>query len=102
MTDQHLVAVAYYLREEWEALRALAPDPDVLEDTYDEWFAFYTESIAGFRAAGVQPKRVDVRLSEFLDWCRLKRRRPDGAARAAYTLDVLARASKDGVVLPDA
>ena|SRR5258705_11430923 len=102
MKDEHVVGVASYFREEWDALRSLAPDAEVLEDTFDEWAAFYRDSIGRLREAGLRPKRVDIRVHDLLEWCRLQGRRPDGAARSEYTSDVLQRATRSGIILPDA
>jgi hypothetical protein len=96
------MGLAFYSPEEWEALRTAVPDPEALEDTYDEWLAVYRDGVAKLRASGFRPKRVDIRLDRFQDWWRRNGRRPDGAARAAYAADLLRRFSIEGFVLSDA
>ena len=102
MKFEQMLGIAFYSREEWEALRAVAPDADVLEETYDEWLTVYRSSVASLRAAGIRPKRVAIQLGQLQEWCRLNGRRPDAEARAAYASDVLRRLSIEGFVLPDA
>lgn len=101
MSD-HVVGVAWYFPDEWEQLRAVAPDPDVLEATYDEWASVYKDGIKLLKESGMRPLRVDVHLDALLAWCQRSGRQPDGAARAAYAVDVLQRSTEAGILLPDA
>jgi len=97
-----VVGVAFYSREEWDALRAASADPDILEDTYDEWLDSYRAGVTSLRASGMLLKRVDVRLASLEAWCRHNGKCLDGEARAAYAADLLRRLSNEGFVLPDA
>ena len=96
------IGIAFYLPEEWEALRAIAPDPDVLEDTYEEWLGVNQEGVATLRMQGMHLKRVDVHVRDLAQWCQKQGRRPDGAARSAYVADALRRLSLEGFSFPDA
>jgi hypothetical protein len=98
----HKVGVAWYFPDEWERLRAVASDRDVLEDSYEEWATVYKDGIKRLKAAGMRPLRVDVHLDAFLAWCERSGRQPDGAARSAYAVDVLQRSTEAGILLPDA
>jgi hypothetical protein len=98
----HVVGVAWYFPDEWERLRAVAADPEVLETTYDEWASVYKDGITLLKKAGMRPLRVDVHLDAFLAWCERSGRQPDGAARSEYAVDVLQRSTKAGILLPDA
>ena len=102
MDDARIIGVAFYFPEEWEALRAIAPDSDVLENTYEEWLAVYKDAVASLRKNGMHLKRVDVRVRDLVQWCQRRERRPDAAARAEYAVDVLRRLSREGFSFPDA
>ena len=66
-------------------MRDEAADPEVLEETYEEWLAIAQKAVLGFAQQGVRFERVDVDLEELLVWCRANNRHLDGKARAEFT-----------------
>ncbi len=86
-----IVGVAWYSAAEWAQLRAIAPDADKLEATYDEWVAVAEKGLRDLRSAGLAPERVPVRLDLLRAWCDARGRRPDAAARAEYAAAELQR-----------
>jgi len=84
-----VVGVAWYSRETWNQLRAVAPDGADLESTYDAWVAVFEHGFAQVRAAGVDPRRVELDLPAFMEWCRSSGRPPDSGARAEFVSEQL-------------
>lgn len=86
-----VVGIAWYTEGEWGRFRAAVSDPDRLEPTYAEWVAVAEKAMAEFRKAGLNPRRVLIRVEAFVAWCESEGRLPDSGARAAYVTEVMAR-----------
>ena len=80
------VALAWYRREQWALLRAIAADADKLEQTYDEWLAFASEELRKLEARGLQVHKIDVEIGALTRWCENEGRPVDGEARAQYAM----------------
>lgn len=80
-----LFGVAYYSRAQWPRLLAAAADREVLEDTHDEWVAFYNSTVAKLGGAGGKWVRVPIDVDELVAWCVQQGRPLNGAARAEFT-----------------
>ena len=72
-----------------------AADPDVLEETYEEWLGIAQKAVLDFGRQGVRVERVDVDLEELLAWCRANNRPLDGKARAEFTTRQLRQQHED-------
>jgi len=90
------VGVAWYRDSEWEKLRQLAADPEILEETYAEWTKVYENGIRQLRASGLVPERVEIDVEELRAWCTAQKCPLDGKARAAFATEILSRRSKQG------
>lgn len=80
---------AWYSPEEWERLNAAVPDPERLEDSYEEWEAMASASFAEIKEAGLDLVRVPVEAEEFLAWCSDNDLRPDSGARSRFAAERL-------------
>ncbi len=90
------VGVAWYRESEWEKLRQLAADPEMLEETYAEWTKVYEDGIRQLRASGLVPERVEIEVEELRAWCTAQECPLDGNGRAAFATEILSRRSKQG------
>jgi hypothetical protein len=79
-----VVGVAWYRREQWPRLREIAADPEMIEETYEEWFEIAEERFGDIRLPGVQIKKVDVDVEELMAWCQERGFLIDSRARAQY------------------
>jgi len=82
-----LTAVAWYTREEWDAVRQEASDPEVFDASYNEWQANATRVFEQLREEGVPVQRVFVRAAELRTWCAQQGIPRDGKARSTYAAD---------------
>jgi len=89
--DEMVVGVAWYSRDEWPRVRAIAADPETLEASYDDWLKAFTESRAALRHAGIVAEDVPVIADELKAWCAREGRPIDGDARAGYAAEQLRR-----------
>ena len=79
-----MCGAAWYTRDQWEQMRAVATDPDRLESSYEDWLDSYEESVSHLAAQGLTVERVAMEVEEFVDWCRQKGLRENTEARARY------------------
>jgi hypothetical protein len=91
-----VLGVAWYSPAEWERLREAVPDPERLENSYEEWEGMALSALAQLEEAGITPERVPVEAEQLLAWCRDSDREPDSAARAQFAADRLRQRDPDG------
>jgi len=96
-----MVGVAWYDPSEWNSLRRVAPDAHKLETTHAEWLIVAERGINDLASAGLQPRRIPVKLAELLAWCDVHRRVPDASARAEFVSQELRRLHQAGLLTPD-
>jgi hypothetical protein len=84
-----LTAVAWYTREEWDAVRQEASDPEVFDASYDEWQANATRVLEKLREQGVAVQRVFVRAAALRTWCAQHGISRNAQARSRYAADRL-------------
>jgi hypothetical protein len=82
-----IVGIAWYRPEQYELLRALASDADSMANTYEEWLAGVTKTMAELRQRGIVARRVDVEVRELAAWCEQHGRPLDGKARSIYAAE---------------
>lgn len=82
---QRVVAgIAWFRSDQWELLRSVASDPDILEQTHAEWESLAEETIRDLAREGLLARKVDVDVNDLRAWCIAQQRPLDSAARAAY------------------
>ena len=91
-----VAGVAWYQPEQWPLLKKNAADPDVLEDTYEEWLKMAETAVINLEKQGVLIERVTINIEDLLRWCRARNRPLDGSARAEFTTRQLRRKHEEG------
>jgi hypothetical protein len=75
-------AVFFVTESEYAKLQAACPND--FPFTYPEFLARVDEGTAGLEKQGYKARRIEVRIDDFLAWCKTERREPDNLARANY------------------
>jgi hypothetical protein len=83
------VGVAWYRPDQWDRLRDLAADVEVLEATHAEWLTFATRALEDLRERGVPVQKVHVDVEEIWAWCQRQERPMDGEAKADYVVTMM-------------
>jgi hypothetical protein len=83
------VGVAWYTGEQWAAVRAVATDPDNLEDTYEAWVAMAERALQELAQTGLRPEKVMIDSQALRAWCQRGGRPVDAEARAAFAAELL-------------
>jgi hypothetical protein len=91
-----LVGMAWYRREDWNELRRIFTDADILHDTYEKWLysALKIESTA--KRFGHRVERVVIDPATFPDWCRERGLATNAEARTRYATEVAGRKHGEG------
>lgn len=79
-----VAGIAWFRSDQWELLRSVASDPDILEQTHAEWESVAEETIRDLAREGLLARKVDVDVNDLRAWCIAQQRPLDAAARAAY------------------
>jgi hypothetical protein len=87
--EEKNVGVAWYRPEQWERLRELVVDPEVIENTYEEWAHMAEEKMGELLKAGIEVWKVPVDVEELHAWCELQGLPLDGYARAKFVAQKL-------------
>lgn len=73
--DNHKVShFSWFTREGWERLAAVSTD-DNFDEPYDKWLASAERGVIHFQSLGFNVKKIDIDVTELLDWCNKHRRR---------------------------
>ena len=91
-----LTGIAFYTREEWHILKQVVSDPDVLDDTYEDWQQGLGNLIETFAKEGVDFRKVDINVSELVRWCTEQGIPINGKARAQFAAYCLRNEQEDG------
>ena len=78
------LAVAWYDEVDWAMVKATALDPHRFDNSFAEWHAMASQTLANLNRSGTPATPVRVVAAELLAWCRANRRQNDAASRAAY------------------
>ena len=84
-----VIAVPWYVPQEWERVKAAAIDPERFEETFPEWEAMAAEHFESLRKEYPNMVKVFVGAGEFLAWCYLRAQVIDAGARAEFAAEKL-------------
>lgn len=83
------IGLAWYSREGWERLRAIADDREQLDDSFEEWERGALQVIRDLASVGRQVRRVPIDVEAYATWCRERGCGLDSASRAEYVTERL-------------
>jgi hypothetical protein len=86
-----VIGVAWYSPSQWARLREVSADPELLEQTHQEWVATYERTTRDLAATGMMLRKVPIDVAELEKWCRERKKPIDGSARAEYVLEIVQR-----------
>ncbi len=84
-----VLGIAWFRPDQWELLRSVSADPDVLEPTHGEWEKLARRTIQDLARQGILARKVDVDVKRIQAWCKAQQRPLDASARAAYAAERL-------------
>jgi hypothetical protein len=85
------IGIAWYRREDWDELRRLFVDTDVLPDTYNSWLSVAEKLVQNITRQGGIAEKVYIEPREFARWCAVRGLDIDAKARTRYANEFVAR-----------
>lgn len=79
-----IVAVAWYTREDFDAVRQLAHDGGGMHDTFDDWLNAAEKVVKLAALQGATVERVTVKADAFAAWLAAADVENDEQSRASY------------------
>jgi len=81
------VAIGWYSLQDWQRLKRVAADSEVLHATYLEWVEEAERTVATLRVAGTMVEKLEVDLEELEEWCRTRSLENTSANRARFIVE---------------
>ena len=88
------IGVCWYKEEQWERLKEIVPNPEDIEDTYQQWRKDAENAISQLREKGMDVKKVSVDTEEMLLWANEHGHQLDGDARTQYAIYLMKKREK--------
>ncbi len=67
-----IIGVAWYRKDQWDLLKKITNEPEIPEDTYEEWLENAKEQIHKLELSGITVKKVDLDVDDVVKWCKQK------------------------------
>ena len=80
----NVMCIAWFRRDQWFLLKQKVVDPEIIEDTYEEWEEEAEKLVQKFIALGKSIKNIDVDIFELEEWCKTNGLANDATARSQY------------------
>jgi hypothetical protein len=78
---------AWFRREDYERIREVMEDSDRLPPSFDEWELLAKSRVAKAKRDGITLKPVMLDPDTFVAFCKARKIRPNGEARAKFAVD---------------
>lgn len=89
------VGIGFYKREQWEKFKTTASDPQVFEDSYNEWLENFKNFVKNSEGVGVIVKMVVMDFDEFIGYCEKNDLKNTSESRAQFVSEKLHTEGKE-------
>ncbi|HOO39240.1 MAG TPA: hypothetical protein PLU81_06205 [Deltaproteobacteria bacterium] len=89
-----VVGVGWYTEIQWDKLQAVAVDPKILEESYEEWVDVFIKGCALLENAGISTVKIAIDVDELVRWCRQEGLAVDADARSRFVTEKLREIEK--------
>lgn len=80
----NVIGVAWYRKEQWDTLKRVTDQPEVIEDTYEEWLENAKEMKKKLELSGITVNEIDIDMGNVVNWCRNERVSVNSKSIAEY------------------
>lgn len=81
------ICIAWFRREQWFLIKQKADDPEIIEDTYEEWEKEAESLVQKLIAIGKQFNKIDVDIFELEEWYKANGLPNVGNARSRFAAE---------------
>jgi hypothetical protein len=78
---------AWFRREDYDRIREIMEDGERLPPSFDQWEQLAKSQVENAKRGGIIIKPVMLDPDKFIAFCRAKKMRHDGPARAKFAVD---------------
>ena len=78
--------IVSFTRDDYDAIKRLAPDDQRLPDTYDEWLDLKTDEITKLKSQGIAFKQVVIDSAGLAAYCNASDITSDTVGRNSYAV----------------
>ena len=89
-----VVGVGWYTEIQWDKLQAVAVDPKILEESYEEWVDVFIKGCSLLEKAGIRTVKIAIDVDELVGWCKHKGLAVDADARSRFVTEKLRETQK--------
>jgi hypothetical protein len=82
-----VIRIAWYRPRDWQRLREIAADANIIEESHAEWRYEATRVLRQLERQGVRVRKVIIDLDELTAFCRKRRVPIDAAARSSFVAE---------------
>ncbi len=75
---------AVYKKEDWQKFLEIADDRQNLHDTWEEWYAEFSERKLMFVRQGYLVRDITIDLDDLIKYCKKHNVKNDGKTRSIY------------------
>lgn len=83
-SNQIVLDIAWFKRDQWEIMKSVCIDSDHLQDTYKEWETNASRIVADLERQRKLVNKVVIDIHKFIEWCDKNNMPRDGGSRARY------------------
>lgn len=81
--------VVWYTKEEWQRMKEISLDTEILENSFKEWKQMANKSLIEIKASGIIAEKVFIKVDEFILWCKIHSLPYDAKSRSNYVSDIM-------------
>lgn len=82
--QMNAIGIAWYRQEDYDRLKAMFPDGDVLPDTFDSWRQKAQQLVLDLVGERILVKKAYIDPEMSPEWCRARGLAMDAQARTLY------------------
>ena len=83
-----MIAICFYTSDSFEELKRVADDKKTLSDTYADWVAEFSKTIAGLKDPGLDVVPVNINIEELCKWCKKNKLKNTSSGRSRYVAEI--------------
>jgi hypothetical protein len=87
--DDMVMGFAWFDKAQWQRLREVAGDPEILDDSFEEWERNALRALRDLRRKGQPVQKVNINVDELVSWCKSKGVPVTSKHRAEYVIALL-------------
>jgi hypothetical protein len=87
--DDMVMGFAWFDKAQWQRLREGAGDPEIFDDSFEEWERNASRALRDLQRKGQRVEKVHINVEELVSWCKSRGVPVVSKHRAGYVISVL-------------